>query len=89
MLDAPNVERHTGCWMNLRATLKQHQADDRCCHVLEEVASCRRDTLDFVLSVRTLEAQYRQHNTLVFLSRRRAAKIFTFFSTTEIGTDLN
>ena len=48
--------------------------------VLEEVASCRRDTLDFVLSVRTLEAQYRQHNTLVFLSRRRAAKIFTCFS---------
>ena len=44
-------------------------------HVLEEVASCRRDTLDFVLSVRTLEALHRQHNTLVFLSRRRAAKI--------------
>ena len=80
MLDAPNVGRHTGCWMNLRATLKQHQADDRCCHVLEEVASCRRDTLDFVLSVRTLEAHCRQHNTLVFLSRRRAAKIFTCFS---------
>ena len=66
--------------MNLPATLQQHQADDRCCHVLEEVASCRRDTLDFVLSVRTLEAHYRQHNTLVFLSRRRAAKIFTCFS---------
>ena len=52
-------------------------------HVLEEVASCRRDTLDFVLSVRTLEALHRQHNTLVFLSRRRAAKIFTCFSKKE------
>ena len=43
-------------------------------HVLEEVASCRHDTLDFVLSVRTLEALHRQHNTLVFLSRRRSGK---------------
>ena len=49
-------------------------------HVLEVVASRRHETLSFVLSVRTLEALHCQHNTLVFLCKKRAAKLFTGFS---------
>ena len=44
------------------------------------MASLRHETLGFVLSVRTLEALHRQHSTLVFLCRKRAAKIFKSFS---------
>ena len=44
------------------------------------VASRRHETLDFVLSVRTLEAHHRQHNMLVFLCLRTAVKIFKSLS---------
>ena len=47
---------------------------------LEEVTSCRHETLGFVLTVQTL---HRQHNKLVFLFRRRTVMIFKSFSIAE------
>ena len=49
----------------------------QCKHTpLEEVASCHRETLDFVLSVQTLAGLHGQHNADLFLCRKRAATVF-------------
>ena len=50
------------------------------------VASLRHETLGFVLSVRTLEALHHHHSTLVFLCRKRAAKILKSFSRCTVST---
>ena len=49
-------------------------------HVLEVVTFCRNETLGFVLSVLTLKALHRQHNTLVFSVAGERLRFFTSFS---------